>query len=98
VCKVSSKSEFSSSRGSLVSQSGIKSLTKDVPKHDPLKFYTVKVRGLANKHVKKHIKQFFCPIKRKSIRILPKIKDSLHRVQDRASYERSSYEKQEFPR
>ncbi|XP_077267436.1 putative RNA-binding protein 19 [Temnothorax americanus] len=54
-------------------QSGIK-LTKDVPKYGPLTFYTVKMRGLAYKHMKKHIKQFFRPIKPKSIRIPPKIK------------------------
>lgn len=55
-------------------QSGIKSLTKDVSKHGPLTFYTIKIRGLAYKHTKKHIKQFFRPIKPKSIRIPPKIK------------------------
>ncbi|XP_012538456.1 probable RNA-binding protein 19 [Monomorium pharaonis] len=55
-------------------QSGIKSLTKDVPKHGLLTFYTVKMRGLAYKHTKKNIKQFFRPIKPKSIRIPPRIK------------------------
>ncbi|GAB1868922.1 Probable RNA-binding protein 19 [Camponotus japonicus] len=51
-----------------------KSLTNNVPKHGPLTFFTVKLRGLAYKHVKKHIKQFFHPIKIASIRIPPKIK------------------------
>ncbi|KAL6261672.1 hypothetical protein P5V15_006761 [Pogonomyrmex californicus] len=55
-------------------KSGIKYLTKNVSKHGPLTFYTVKLRGLAYKHTKKHIKQFFHPIKPKSIRIPPKIK------------------------
>jgi len=55
-------------------QSGIKSLTKDISKHGPLTLYTVKIRGLAYVHMKKHIKQFFRPIKPKSIRIPPKIK------------------------
>ncbi|XP_011167402.1 probable RNA-binding protein 19 isoform X1 [Solenopsis invicta] len=55
-------------------QSKIKSLTKAVPKHGPLTFYTVKMRGLAYKHMKKHIKQFFRPIKPKSIRVPQKIK------------------------
>ncbi|XP_011866993.1 PREDICTED: probable RNA-binding protein 19 [Vollenhovia emeryi] len=55
-------------------QSKIKSLTKDASKYGPLTFYTVKVRGLAYTHVKKHIKQLFRPIKPKSIRVPPKIK------------------------
>lgn len=55
-------------------KSGIKSLTKDVPKYGPSMFYTVKVRGLAYKHMKKDVKQFFRPVKPKSIRIPPKIK------------------------
>ncbi|XP_020299872.1 probable RNA-binding protein 19 [Pseudomyrmex gracilis] len=42
------------------------------PKHKQL--FTVIVRGLGYKHVKKHIKQFFRPIKAASIRIPPKIK------------------------
>ena len=55
-------------------QSGIKSLTKDISKHGPLILYTVKIRGLAYVHMKKHIKQIFRPIKPISIRIPPKIK------------------------
>lgn len=51
-----------------------KSLTNNVRKHGPVTFFTVKLRGLAYKHVKKHIKQFFRPIKVASIRIPPKIK------------------------
>ncbi|XP_072744526.1 probable RNA-binding protein 19 [Anoplolepis gracilipes] len=51
-----------------------KSLISNVSKHGPLTFHTVKLRGLAYKHVKKHIKQFFHPIKVASIRIPPKIK------------------------
>ncbi|KMR02737.1 putative rna-binding protein 19-like protein [Lasius niger] len=51
-----------------------KSLSNNVPKHGPLTFFTVKLRGLAYKHIKKHIKQFFRPIKVASIRIPPKIK------------------------
>lgn len=51
-----------------------KSLTNNVPKHGPLTFFTVKLRGLAYKHIKKHIKQFFHPLKIASIRIPPKIK------------------------
>jgi len=45
-----------------------------VPKHGPVTFYTVKVQGLPYKHMKKHIKQFFRPIKANSIRIPLKIK------------------------
>lgn len=44
------------------------------PKYGPLTFFTVKMRGLGYKHVKKHIKQFFRPLKPVSIRIPPKIK------------------------
>ncbi|XP_029171774.1 probable RNA-binding protein 19 [Nylanderia fulva] len=51
-----------------------KSLTNNVPKHGPVTFFTIKLRGLGYKHVKKHIKQFFRPIKVASIRIPPKIK------------------------
>ncbi|XP_029676364.1 probable RNA-binding protein 19 [Formica exsecta] len=51
-----------------------KSVINNVPKHGPITFFTVKLRGLAYKHVKKHIKQFFRPIKVASIRIPPKIK------------------------
>lgn len=47
---------------------------KPVAKHGPLKFFTVKVRGLGYNHKKKHIKQFFNPLKPKSIRVPPKIK------------------------
>ncbi|KYM94101.1 putative RNA-binding protein 19, partial [Cyphomyrmex costatus] len=57
-----------------LSQSKIKSLTKDMSKHGPLTLFTVKIRGLAYKHMKKHIKQFLSPIKPKSIRIPRKIK------------------------
>lgn len=42
--------------------------------HGPLKLFTVKLRGLAYNHKKKDIKQFFSPLKAKSIRISPKIK------------------------
>lgn len=45
-----------------------------VTKHGPAKFFTVKLRGLAYNHKKKHIKQFLQPLKPKSIRIPPKIK------------------------
>ncbi|KAL0127217.1 hypothetical protein PUN28_005487 [Cardiocondyla obscurior] len=55
-------------------RSGMKSLTKDVPKYGPLTFFTVKIKGLAFKHAKKHIKQFFRPIKPKSIRVPRNIK------------------------
>ncbi|EZA55442.1 hypothetical protein DMN91_001735 [Ooceraea biroi] len=53
---------------------GEKSLINDASKHGPLTLFTVKIRGLGYKHVKKHIKQFFSPLKAKSIRIPPKIK------------------------
>ncbi|OAD52210.1 putative RNA-binding protein 19, partial [Eufriesea mexicana] len=43
-------------------------------KHGSTKFFTVKVRGLAYNHKKKDIKQFFRPLKPKSIRVPPKIK------------------------
>lgn len=49
-------------------------MVNNVPKYGPITFFTVKLRGLAYKHVKKHIKQFFRPIKVASIRIPPKIK------------------------
>lgn len=45
-----------------------------VSKHGPKKFFTVKIKGLAYHHKKKHIKQFFRPLKPKSIRVPPKIK------------------------
>lgn len=51
-----------------------KSVAKDASKHGPLLLFTVKIRGLGYKHMKKHIKQFFRPLKPKSIRIPPKIK------------------------
>ncbi|XP_017877575.1 probable RNA-binding protein 19 [Ceratina calcarata] len=47
---------------------------KSASKHGPLKFFTVKIRGLAYNHKKKDIKQFFRPLKAKSIRVPPKIK------------------------
>lgn len=49
-----------------------KSKTLKTPKHKQL--FTVIVRGLGYKHVKKHIKQFFRPVKAASIRVPPKIK------------------------
>ena len=42
--------------------------------HGPTKFFTVKVRGLGYNHKKKHVKQFFHPLKAKSIRVPQKIK------------------------
>lgn len=51
-----------------------KSIEKSESKHGPVKFFTVKVRGLAYNHKKKDIKQFFRPLKAKSIRVPPKIK------------------------
>lgn len=45
-----------------------------MPKHGPVTLFTVKVRGLKCKHVKKHIKQFFRPIKIASLRMPLKIK------------------------
>lgn len=51
-----------------------KSVAKDASKHGPLFLFTAKIRGLGYKHIKKHIKQFFHPLKPKSIRIPPKIK------------------------
>nr|XP_003699323.1 PREDICTED: probable RNA-binding protein 19 [Megachile rotundata] len=47
---------------------------KKAPKHGPVEFFTVKLRGLAYNHKKKDIKQFFRPLKAKSIRVPPKIK------------------------
>lgn len=47
---------------------------KNVPKHGPVEFFTVKLRGLAYNHKKKDIKQFFRPLKAKSIRVPPRIK------------------------
>ncbi|KAI4503707.1 hypothetical protein M0802_001110 [Mischocyttarus mexicanus] len=43
-------------------------------KHGPVKFFTVKLRGLGYNHKKKHIKQFLHPLKPKSIRVPQKIK------------------------
>lgn len=43
-------------------------------KKQPVKFFTVKVRGLAFNHKKKDLKQFFKPLKPKSIRVPQKIK------------------------
>lgn len=76
MCTISGKVIHSSGKDEpdWLRQSGIKSLTKNVSKHGPLTFYTVKMRGLAYKHMKKHIKQFFRPTKPKSIRIPRKIK------------------------
>ncbi|XP_015109002.1 probable RNA-binding protein 19 [Diachasma alloeum] len=42
--------------------------------HGSTKFYTVKLKGLGYNHKKKHIKQFFHPLKAKSIRVPQKIK------------------------
>lgn len=53
---------------------GEQSSTNDSSKHGPLTLFTIKVRGLGYKHVKKHIKQLFRPLKPTSIRIPPKIK------------------------
>lgn len=50
------------------------SVNKNIPKRGPVKFFTVKLRGLAYNHKKKDIKQFFRPLKAKSIRVPPKIK------------------------
>lgn len=48
---------------------------KDVQsKHGPLKFFTVKIRGLGYDQKKRHVKQFFRPLVPKSIRVPPKIK------------------------
>lgn len=47
---------------------------KSKSKHGSIKLFTVKLRGLAYNHKKKNIKQFFHPLKAKSIRISPKIK------------------------
>ncbi|CAK9798743.1 Probable RNA-binding protein 19 [Anthophora quadrimaculata] len=47
---------------------------KNKSKRGPVKFFTVKLRGLAYSHKKKDIKQFFRPLKAKSIRVPPKIK------------------------
>lgn len=44
------------------------------PQHGSTKFFTVKIRGLGYNHKKKHIKQFFHPVKAKSIRVPQKIK------------------------
>jgi multiple RNA-binding domain-containing protein 1 len=55
-------------------EKGEKSLPKDISEHSPLIFFTVKIRGLGYKHTRKHIKQFFHPLKPDSIRIPPKIK------------------------
>jgi len=55
-------------------EKGEKSLAKDTSEHGPLILFTVKIRGLGYKHTRKHIKQFFRPLKPESIRIPPKIK------------------------
>ncbi|XP_060815232.1 probable RNA-binding protein 19 isoform X2 [Bombus pascuorum] len=47
---------------------------KSKSKHGSIKLFTVKLRGLAYNHKKKNIKEFFHPLKAKSIRISPKIK------------------------
>lgn len=47
---------------------------KSKSKHGSIKLFTVKLRGLAYNHKKKNVKQFFHPLKAKSIRISPKIK------------------------
>ncbi|KOC62529.1 putative RNA-binding protein 19 [Habropoda laboriosa] len=47
---------------------------KNKSKRGPVKFFTVKLRGLAYSHKKKDIKQFFRPLQAKSIRVPPKIK------------------------
>lgn len=54
----------------------VPTINKEAPqtKHGPLKFFTVKLRGLGYNHKKKHIKQFFSPLKPQSIRVPPKIK------------------------
>ncbi|KAK0097935.1 hypothetical protein PV326_012614 [Microctonus aethiopoides] len=52
-----------------VEKSAIESTT-----HGSTKFFTVKIRGLGYNHKKKHIKQFFHPLKAKSIRVPQKIK------------------------
>ena len=43
-------------------------------KKQTVNFFTVKVRGLGFNHKKKHLKQFFKPLKPKSIRVPQKIK------------------------
>lgn len=48
--------------------------SKSKPKRGPLKLFTVKLRGLTYNHKKKDIKQFFRPLKIKSVRVPPKIK------------------------
>ncbi|XP_043513852.1 probable RNA-binding protein 19 [Frieseomelitta varia] len=47
---------------------------KDTSKHSSIKLFTVKLQGLAYNHKKKDIKQFFRPLKAKSIRLPAKIK------------------------
>ncbi|XP_053983354.1 probable RNA-binding protein 19 [Hylaeus volcanicus] len=47
---------------------------KKTLEHGPVKFFTVKLRGLGYNHKKKDIKQFFNPLKAKSIRVPPRIK------------------------
>ncbi|XP_043461012.1 probable RNA-binding protein 19 [Leptopilina heterotoma] len=44
------------------------------PKKQVVKFFTVKIRGLGFNHKKKDLKQFFKPLKPKSIRVPQKIK------------------------
>ncbi|CAD1479371.1 unnamed protein product, partial [Heterotrigona itama] len=50
------------------------SSAKDTSKHGSIKLFTVKLQGLAYNHKKKDIKQFFRPLKAKSIRVPAKIK------------------------
>lgn len=47
---------------------------KKTSERGPIKFFTVKLRGLGYNHKKKDIKLFFRPLKAKSIRVPPKIK------------------------
>ncbi|XP_043252107.1 probable RNA-binding protein 19 [Colletes gigas] len=50
------------------------SVEKKASKGGPVKFFTVKLRGLGYNHKKKDVKFFFRPLKAKSIRVPPKIK------------------------
>lgn len=50
------------------------SSNKDTSKHGSIKLFTVKLQGLAYNHKKKDIKQFFRPLKAKSVRVPAKIK------------------------
>lgn len=51
-----------------------KAATVEKTGHGTKKFFTVKVRGLGCHHKKKHVKQFFKPLKAHSIRVPPNIK------------------------